>query len=68
MAKKQEFIEAGTSGKNRVWIGATSACYDEVTKPLTKQKLHILSFTIEDAEAVVEMLQTEIDRVKADAE
>lgn len=65
MAKRKDFIEAGTSSTDRVWIGAPSSCYDEVTKPISKRKLHVLCFKIHDAEAVVQMLQAEIDRVKS---
>ena len=65
MAKRKDFIEAGTSGADRVWIGAPSSCYDEVTKPISKRKLHVLCFKIHDAEAVIQMLQAEIDRVKS---
>ena len=59
---KSVTIEAGTSGKKRVWIGAPTICYDEITKPMTGRSLHVLSFTLEQAEAVIEMLRTEIDR------
>lgn len=59
---KSVTIEAGTSGKKHVWIGAPTDCYDEVTKPLTQRSLHILRFTLDQAEAVIEMLRVEIDR------
>lgn len=64
MAKKRKstlMLEAGTCGKD-VWIGAPTQCYEEVTKPLTARSLHILRFTLEQAESVIEMLRTEIDR------
>jgi len=54
-------LEAGTVGKD-VWIGAPTECYEEVTKPFTARSLHILRFTLEQAESVIEMLRTEIDR------
>lgn len=54
-------LEAGTCGTD-VWIGAPTACYDEAKKPLSGNRLHILRFTLAQADAVVEMLQTEIDR------
>ena len=67
MAKKKTIqLEAGTQGKKTVWIGAPTACYDEVTKPLSKDKLHILYFSLEQAEAVIEMLQTEIARQRGE--
>ena len=61
MAKKVT-IEAGTSGKKHVWIGAPTECYDEVTKSLSGRSLHILRFTLDQAEAVIQMLRVEIDR------
>ena len=64
--KKQEVqLEAGhVPSTGRVWIGAPVQCYEEVRKPLTGRTLHVLHFTISQAEAVVEMLQEEIDRQK----
>lgn len=58
-------IEAGTTRKNRVWIGAPPSCYDQVSSNLMGNKtLHVLHFSVKQAEAVIEMLQDEINRVK----
>lgn len=57
-------LEAGTSGGYRVWVGAPPSCYDFVRKPVSGEEMHILSFTCEQAEAVIEMLRTEIDRLR----
>jgi len=64
MAKRKKALaqlEAGTCGKD-VWIGAPTECYEEAKKPLSGNRLHILRFTPEQADAVIEMLQTEVDR------
>lgn len=64
MAKRKKSLiqlEAGTCGKD-VWIGAPTQCYEEAEKPLSGNRLHILRFTTEQADAVIEMLQTEVAR------
>lgn len=57
-------LEAGTVGEYRVWIGAPSCCYDFVRKPIGGEEMHVLCFTCEQAEAVIEMLQTEVNRLR----
>jgi hypothetical protein len=61
---RQVTLKAGSTGDNKVWIGAPQECYDEVTAPFSKQKLHMLVFTIPQAEAAIEMLFDEVDRLK----
>ena len=57
-------IEAGTvPGTRRVWIGMPAERYDEV-KGVFGRTRHILQFTPKEAEAAIEMLQTELDRVR----
>ena len=60
---KAVVLEAGEASSGRVWIGAPTGCYDEVTR--LSGKLHILMFTVEQAKAAIEMLQDEIDRVES---
>jgi hypothetical protein len=57
-------LEAGSSSEGKIWIGAPDECYDVVIKPFSKKQLHILLFTIPQAEAVIEMLNNEIERMK----
>jgi hypothetical protein len=57
-----EFIEAGTAGKDRIFIGATSSYYDCAKKPLSGTKMHCLLFTLEEAKDVVRFLRKEIRR------
>jgi hypothetical protein len=58
-------LEAGTTDRsNRVWIGGPAEIYDTVSSPLTKREIHVLHFSIEQAEAVCQMLRAEIRRVK----
>lgn len=59
---RQIVIKAGTSGSRHVWIGASEECYDTATPPLTHCRIHILRFTLKQAEVVIEMLRKEIDR------
>ena len=61
-SRKLAQLEAGTVGKKDVWIGAPDRLYEHATKPLSGDSLHVLRFTLPQAEAVIEMLQTEIDR------
>lgn len=61
MNKGEVTISTGESGE-KIWIGAPTVCYDEVSTPFSGNRIHILSFTLKQAKAVVEMIQTEIDR------
>lgn len=62
--KKPVTLQSGTIGKERVWIGAPTSCYEELTESIShccsRERLHILCFTIDEAEAVIAMLQVEI--------
>lgn len=60
-------LEAGTQGMDRVWIGAPVECYDTVKKPLTERELHVLHFSVPQAEAVISMLKAEVRRLKRKA-
>ncbi len=60
--KPQRVLEGGTSSEGTVWIGVPSECYDEVTR--ARGRMHLFVLTPEDAEAVIEMLQENIKRVR----
>lgn len=57
-------LQAGETESGKVWIGAPDDCYDYVQGSMSRDRLHILCFTIKQAEAAIAMLQTEIERQK----
>ncbi len=58
-------LEAGTiDGSDRVWIGAPAEIHDEVASGLSTKRIHVMHFSLEQAEAVCQMLRTEIRRVE----
>lgn len=60
--KPKRIIEAGTSSEGTVWVGVPSECYDEYTRP--RGKMHLFVLSPDEAEAVIEMLRENIDRVR----
>lgn len=57
-------IEAGTVGDKQVWIGAPASHYEEAVHAMSGEKVHVLRFTLNEADAVCRMLRTEIRRVR----
>jgi hypothetical protein len=61
--KQRATIETGTVGDD-VWVGVPPQRYDEVRRSLSGKTLHVFRFTVDEAEAVIQMLQTEVARQK----
>lgn len=60
--KSRTIIEAGTCSQGRVWVGVPTDCYDEVKR--TGGTMHIVILTPNEAEAIIEMLQENIEIVR----
>ena len=62
MAISKKTIQAGNVG-NEVWIGRFEPYYDTAKQRLNGTRVHILRFSVKEAQAAIEMLQAEIDRI-----